>query len=239
MKKLIVSILAVLTLCMAAVPAFAEEAPPVPEPAATGPILWYHVTTPLNEPDVSYCAKIREVGEQMGYTSYISNLPTASALYNDLPTSTIGIIHGHGDPGISYLDQKNGAAQQLLTTYSVSGYTYKNITSYSSNALANNNLIMYFTCKSARPYSTDDSMVEIAYERGANCVTGFYDPVWKAEHWGKFVFEYSHNRVNLGRAIEQANAAYTNIYGSTSETSVTHEGNLRIYGDVLQKLRLN
>ena len=172
----------------------------------------------------------------MGYTSYISNLPRASALYDALPQGSISIIHGHGSPGTVYLNVA-GEAEQLLTIYDGSDETYRNICNYSSAALSNNKLIMFFTCKSAALRNLN-SLVDECFNKGAKCVIGFNRNVARAENWGKLFMEYSHNRVTIQEAINQANATFEDIYG-VYDTSPADVGNMVILGNASQKLRVN
>ena len=239
MKKLIASILAALTLCMAAMPAFAEEAPPVPEPAATGPILWYHVGTVLSAEDSAACAKIREVGGKMGYTSYISNLPTASAVYNAMPQSAISILHGHGGAGFFRLDAKteSGKPYQYISVYDNIANIHKNIYDYPDNELAGNSIVMFLSCDSAGFYS-GTSLVQGALDRGAKCALGFQFSVEGAEDWAKLFMEYSHNRITIREAISQVKDNYEDIYGKHPNSPVGI-ANLVALGDLDQKLRIN
>ena len=204
------------------------------------PILNYHVTTPFESSDSAICAKVRQIAGSWGYSAYVSNLPSARELFNDIPNNRITIIHGHGSAGKFALKQDNNSTQ-YLTLDKTTTSNNRSLWDYSEYELNSNVLILDNCCQGDRVYSIPG---ELSLSRdyylyaygGAQCVIGYKNDVYLSGEWGQYFFEYSDNNLNIRDAAERATTFFKSQFPDNNSNYPTASNNQTIYGNTQNKI---
>lgn len=179
----------------------------------------------------------------MGYTdcTYLAMPYYPYKAYAQLPYSKVAVLHGHGNPGVSYYQDPSALHQNdnhMLSsrtlrdgsTYSSYGYWPDlNITvgqddyfieDYLPGQLNNLDFVCMISCYSARKQLLDDStkyinesMAEAIHNKGAKAVMAYYYPVAGGEFYADCLFDYLGNGQDIVTAINNANKEYAQNHG--------------------------
>lgn len=206
----------------------------------TSRVLNYHVTTPFGPSDSAICSKVRQIAGKWGYSAYVSNLPSARELFNDIPNNRITIIHGHGTAGKFALKQDDNSIQYLTLDKSISSNDYS-LWDYSELELDSNILILDNCCQGDRPYDIpgEQSLSRDYYlyaYGGAKCVIGYKNDVSLSGEWGQYFFEYSDNNLNISEAAERATIFFNDQFPDNNSNYPTASNNQTIYGNTNNKI---
>ena len=151
----------------------------------------YFVTTNLSSDDSNTVDNIVNSIGNMDYNCERVDLPVPARLRVRVPVNRMTVFHGHGAPGLIRLDQTDGNAPCLYSenpindNYALDFFTQRNT------------YIMIISCHSGASNSSRCSLVQAAYNQGANCVTGFRDLVAGGEYYLEKVVSIAENNPNM------------------------------------------
>lgn len=182
--------------------------------------------------------------QNMSYDVIRYDNPYAADIHSVLPELSVAVLHGHGNPGALYcyndpewyqvLDDEGNLKYAvryndttlLYASKSLSaGSRYRTLKDYSSYELNACQLMTFISCYSARSNASVEgasalSMIEAAYECGAQTVIGFYNTVAGGEYYFDLVFASLTSGNLLSEALMYADANYTGV--SILEPSAPH-----------------
>lgn len=134
--------------------------------------------------------------ENMGYPTDYAETPSFNDIKRTANSASILIIHGHGERG-RILIRTSPTEESYISVWSESleqipGSTWDHIT-----------FVFFATCYSGKSYGCSKSMVDKAYELGADCVIGFNNTVSDAEDFLNYMVDAivaSENSITIGEA---------------------------------------
>ncbi len=167
------------------------------EPAYEGTSA-YFVTTTLSTKNSNTVNRIINNISSSGYDCERINLPVSSHIRVATPSNRLTVLHGHGGAGYIVLDQSNGTKDYMYSD-DFKFLTYRN--SY----------MMFISCNSAASTSSRDSLIDIAYNQGACCVTGYNNSVAGGENYLEVMMNYMQKfpTMTLYEAMLNADKTYT------------------------------
>lgn len=150
--------------------------------------------------------------ENMGFTVATIDLPTPNTIYSGLVNAEVAVIHGHGGAGYSVCRQSNGNDLYLYANNS-SGVSLSNL---ASGSLDNLKLMIFISCYSATGSTgtRSNSMVRIAYNKGAQFVIGFINAVAAGEWYINYFTDYVREGYSYASALSNADYSFTIDFGS-------------------------
>ncbi len=183
----------------------------------------YNAITVLGSEDESVATDTVDMLEGIGYPSEYVELPTFNEIKNTANSASIIIIHGHGGAGKIWI-RTDEETDNSIPVYSdalvnIPDSTWDHIT-----------FVFFATCESGTSYGSSKSMVDKAYELGADYVIGFKNTVSGAEDFLNFMIERiesSDEPVTLYNAKEYAISCYIN---RSDPACPANEDNLYIKG---------
>ena len=181
----------------------------------------YFIVTPLSSTDEQAATQIVGKCSAMGYSSAKVYYPTATTIYNDMPSNVINILHGHGtDDHIVMRDSSNKDIDYLYCT-SQPGKT--SIYNYSSGSLSNNKLDIFIACHS-------NQMALRSWNKGAVCTLGFMNNVAGGEDFVNYLMYYMQNGNSFTEALPLASSAYHDSNGCCGSSCPAHNYHYIYYG---------
>ena len=179
----------------------------------------------------------------MGYTdcTYLAMPYYPYKAYAQLPYSKVAVLHGHGEPGVSFYQdpsaQKKNDNHMFSSRTLSDGSTYSSygywaglnvtvekddyfIEDYLPGQLSNLDFVCIISCYSARKQLLRDttkymneSMAGAIHNKGAKAVMGYYNRVAGGEFYADFLFNYLEQGQDIKTAIKSANEQYAHLYG--------------------------
>lgn len=198
------------------------------EPVYTGDMAYY-ATADLTRDggeDSIVANNIISKFQGIGYTSTRYDLPTATTIYSNSTSCRALVFHGHGGAGYIILENNGNLYSENAT------YTLRSLSSVVWSGMS---FVMFVSCCSAQGIDERDSLVDVAYELGANCVLGFNNNVSGGEDYLYYMLDAIYNRpentpLTIADAIAYADSHYSDD-DKRSETCPAHEGNLVVLGN--------
>ena len=176
------------------------------EPAASGRASYFLTANDLNSAGNDSVDGCVNNLISMGYQTERVDIPHVNQPYVTSGSNRVTVYHGHGSAGMIAIAQPDDTAHWMYSENVPSG-------AYKSEAVASiankNSYIVFVSCYSAADSNDRRSLVEVAYERGAGCVTGFSGTVTGGEHYMNTVFGYmaEDNDLTLYEALDISDSA--------------------------------
>ncbi|MCM1529028.1 MAG: hypothetical protein NC093_03430 [Alistipes sp.] len=187
------------------------------EPASSGHASYFLTADDLDDTHNGMVDNCVDYMRQMGYDTERVDLPHWNQPYVTTGVNRITVYHGHGGPGFISISQPVGAR---MYSENVPSGQYR---SQAVSPIANSNsYIVFISCHSAEDAADRRSLVEVAYESGANCVTGFANEVAGGERYFEIVFQLmaSDPNMTLTKALDEARKRFGNVMDSASPANV-------------------
>lgn len=164
----------------------------------------YNVTTELSPEDQAVATETVGLLGNMEYPTCYAELPTFNDIKETSDSASILIIHGHGTAGAIYL-RSEASLNSTVTVYSGA------LENIPQSTWSHIKFVFFATCQSGKALGSTKSMVDKAYELGADYVIGFNDNVTGAEDFLNYMIEHiesSDASVTLREAKEYALGCY-------------------------------
>lgn len=175
------------------------------EPAYEGYASYFMTAGDLSKHNSDTVNRIVDLMEASKYECERVNLPVTGNIRIAIPNNRMTVIHGHGSPGKTVLNQSDGTTQYLYSEKATSGNMSFDFMTQK------NSYIMFISCKSATASDTRRSMIEAAFDNGVCCVTGYKNNVAAGEDYFEVMMTYIQKfpTMTLYEAMSNADKTYT------------------------------
>ena len=123
--------------------------------------------------------------------------------------------------------QSDGTEDRLYADAAVSGDD-RSIIDFADGALSSTEYGLYVTCYSGRESDYGESIVHMTFVKGANTVTGFYNPVAGGEWWAADLYVNLDAGYTIATAIANANFAHNQQFEFSWYSPANHENRLTL-----------
>lgn len=214
----------------------------ITEPVDTGDADYFFTARIFSQPTtnapISTINNMNSDLSTMNYSTYYYDNATANTVYNYLPYDKIATIHGHGSAGSIQLLTNNGT--EHLYSASTPNGNDRSMINYSNNQLSRIRLLTFLSCNSGTDPSNGESLVDMAYSKGANCVIGFNVSVAGAEFWYEYALDYIRQGQSIYSAMVSADYAFKASYTSVPQiNSPAFPENRVVAGNTVCTINLN
>ncbi len=158
------------------------------EPVYTGDMAYFKLTTLDADDDAAANDVVTRFGG-LGYGTSTFYKPTPVQIYSTSPSRRVMVFHGHGSAGFISLDQSDDTSIYLYSEDAT-----HSLESISGTIWSGMSFVAIISCQSARDSNERQSMVDVAYSLGANCVLGFQNNVAGGEKFLKHMADAMYNR---------------------------------------------
>ena len=168
----------------------------------------YNAITELGTEDKAMATNTVSTFQNIGYDASFYDRPTINEVYTNANSGSILVFHGHGGKVYINVDQSQGGK---ISIYSENAT--HSLHRISDDAWSRISFVFFATCESGTADSSGgrNSMVDEAYELGADCVIGFKNEVSGAEDFINYMVNAiykSPSPITIKEAIKIAKEHY-------------------------------